>query len=94
MADKLDIVRDVLLMPKVEADTLIHDDMCTFEPRALAAKPVAFASVKHFIIGKLHRSNLKCKKKMWTPTQERRLENVPSENAESSNGWIRSHNFV
>jgi hypothetical protein len=93
VADKLDIVRDVLKMPRVNADGAIHDDMCTFEPHARADASGAFASIEHYVIGKLHLPNHKCKKNKWTRKQEKRFLNVPSEYAESFNAWIRPFNF-
>ncbi|CAK0904042.1 unnamed protein product [Prorocentrum cordatum] len=64
--DKITLLTAVMGMEKVNADFLIHDDMCHFERSALIRAPEAFAAVKYWVIDEFHRKNHACSKCTWT----------------------------
>ena len=92
-SDKADLLIDVMGMPGVSPDTLIHDDNCTFEAYVQKRHSSAFKKVKHFVIDKFHAANHKCSKRVWTKVQQRRLAGLPTSICEIFNSWIRRLNF-
>jgi hypothetical protein len=92
-ADKLDVVKDVLKMHYVNADVLIHDDACHFEPHAKKYASLDFQGIEYYMIDVLHQQNHKCTKRTWTRREKKRMEGVRTNMAESFNAWVRPLNF-
>ncbi|CAK0811042.1 unnamed protein product [Prorocentrum cordatum] len=91
--DKITLLKAVMGMEGVNADLLIHDDMCHFERSALIHAPEAFAAVKYWVIDKFHRKNHVCSKCVWTHREKIRCKGIPTSASESFNAWIRVVNF-
>ena len=91
--DKADLVRDVLALPNVNADLLVHDDCCHFETFVQRTDPETYKNIKYWVIDKFHRCNHKCSKRIWAMRETRRMNGVPSSMSEIFNSWVRQLNF-
>ena len=95
-ADKAEVVRTAMQLPKVNPDLLIHDDACHFEQRVKSDSSLkkAFKQIKHYAIDEFHRCNHKCAKRNLTKTEKSRLRKVRTNMSEVFNAWIRRKNFA
>lgn len=91
--DKTAIVEEVLSMPKVCADLLMHDDACHFEAHVKKKGGRCFKRIKFYVIDKWHRRNHKCSKKKLTRAEKARCKNTRTNMSESFNAWMRGLNF-
>ena len=71
--DKVDLLQQVLSMPLVSADLLLHDDACHFESYVKKYECEGFENIKYYMVDCFHMKNHRCSKSTWTP----RKRNVP-----------------
>ncbi|CAE7239170.1 unnamed protein product [Symbiodinium sp. CCMP2592] len=92
--DKVRLLKAVMNMDQVEADLLIHDDICHFQQYASRKKHATdFNSSRYYVVDAFHAPNHRCSKSTWTPAERRRCRNVRTNVSESFNAWVRSLNF-
>ena len=96
--DKVDLLQQVLSMPLVSADLLLHDDACHFEQQILKSKQLkyeceGFENIKYYMVDCFHMKNHRCSKSTWTPKEKKRAKNVRTNMSETFNAWIRPLNF-
>ena len=91
--DKVDLLQQVLSMPLVSADLLLHDDACHFESYVKKYECEGFENIKYYMVDCFHMKNHRCSKSTWTPKEKKRAKNVRTNMSETFNAWIRPLNF-
>ena len=91
--DKVNLLRQVLSMPLVSADLLLHDDACHFETYVKKQHCKVFQNIQYYMVDCFHMRNHRCSKATWTAKEKKRVKNVRTNMSETFNAWIRPLNF-
>ena len=92
--DKVRLLKAVMNMDQVEADLLIHDDICHFQEYASQKKHAPdFSPLRYYVVDAFHAPNHKCSNSTWTAVEQSHCRNVRTSVSESFNAWLRRLNF-
>ena len=92
-SDKHDLLQELLQVPGVLCDLIMHDDACHLEAFVRKRYPEVYRKVKYFTIDEWHRRNHKCTKRDLTADEQARVAGLNGSISEQFNAFIRQFNF-